>query len=83
MSVLHVPFRTQVKFDEHNETRDKVRFSYAHRLKHTDRPALQMIAQHVMNIHMNRNNELVGENGEVVGEIDIDKMKRYIAYCKA
>ena len=36
-----------------------------------------------MNIHMNRNNELVGENGEVVGEIDIDKMKRYIAYCKA
>ncbi|KLO20460.1 MCM-domain-containing protein [Schizopora paradoxa] len=41
------------------------------------------IAKHVMNIHMNRPNELTGENGEVVGEIDIDKMKRYIAYCKS
>ncbi|KAH8120608.1 MCM-domain-containing protein [Phellopilus nigrolimitatus] len=41
------------------------------------------IAKHVMNIHMNRPNELTGENGEAVGEIDIDKMKRYIAYCKA
>ena len=38
-----------------------------------------MIAKHVMNIHMNRPNE----NNEVVGEIDIDKMKRYIAFCKA
>ncbi|TXT13612.1 hypothetical protein VHUM_00979 [Vanrija humicola] len=36
------------------------------------------IAKHVMNIHMNR------EAGEdVIGEIDIDKMKRYIAYCKS
>ncbi|PAV21848.1 MCM-domain-containing [Pyrrhoderma noxium] len=41
------------------------------------------IAKHVMNIHMNRQSELTGENGEAVGEIDIDKMKRYIAYCKA
>lgn len=32
---------------------------------------------------MNRGNAITGENGEVVGEIDIDKMKRYIAYCKA
>ncbi|RXW17983.1 hypothetical protein EST38_g7870 [Candolleomyces aberdarensis] len=39
----------------------------------------KMIAKHVMNIHMNRPNE----NGEDVGEIDLDKMKRYIAYCKA
>ena len=45
--------------------------------------SLQTIAKHVMNIHMNRPNELTGENGEAVGEIDIDKMKRYIAYCKA
>jgi len=37
-----------------------------------------MIAKHVMNIHMNRPNQ----NVEVIGEIDIDKMKRYIAYCK-
>ena len=36
-----------------------------------------------MNIHMNRPNENADENGEAVGEIDIDKMKRYIAYCKA
>jgi DNA replication licensing factor MCM5 len=35
------------------------------------------IAKHVMNIHMNRQNE------EIVGEIDVLKMKRYIAYCKA
>lgn len=32
-----------------------------------------------MNIHMNR----ADANGEVVGEIDIDKMKQYIAFCKA
>ncbi|KAI0281595.1 MCM-domain-containing protein [Russula aff. rugulosa BPL654] len=37
------------------------------------------IAKHVMNIHMNRPNS----NAEVVGEIDIDKMKRYISYCKS
>ncbi|EIW86402.1 MCM-domain-containing protein [Coniophora puteana RWD-64-598 SS2] len=42
----------------------------------------RMIAKHVMDIHMNRPNQNAGENGEVVGEIDIDKMKRYIAYCK-
>lgn len=39
----------------------------------------QTIAKHVLNIHMNRPTE----NGEVVGEIDIDKMKRYISYCKS
>ncbi|KAF5337117.1 hypothetical protein D9611_003224 [Ephemerocybe angulata] len=39
----------------------------------------RMIAKHVMNIHMNRPNE----NNDVVGEIDLDKMKRYIAYCKS
>ncbi|KAG6869157.1 hypothetical protein C0993_012256 [Termitomyces sp. T159_Od127] len=38
------------------------------------------IAQHVMNIHMNRPND---ESGENVGELDLDKMKRYIAYCKS
>jgi len=41
-----------------------------------------MIAKHVMNIHMNRPNQSADDNGEAVGEIDIDKMKRYIAYCK-
>jgi DNA replication licensing factor MCM5 len=35
-----------------------------------------------MNIHMNRPTQNADENGEAVGEIDIDKMKRYIAYCK-
>ncbi|KAH7929390.1 MCM-domain-containing protein [Leucogyrophana mollusca] len=43
----------------------------------------RMIAKHVMNIHMNRPNQNADENGEVVGEIDIDKMKRFIAYCKS
>ena len=42
-----------------------------------------MIAKHVMNIHMNRPNISADENGEAVGEIDIDKMKRFIAYCKS
>lgn len=37
----------------------------------------QTIAKHVMNIHMNRTTT---ENA--VGEIDIDKMRRYISYCK-
>ncbi|EAU93404.1 ATP dependent DNA helicase [Coprinopsis cinerea okayama7 len=36
------------------------------------------IAKHVMNVHMNRPNET-----EVVGEIALEKMKRYIAYCKS
>ncbi|KIR59749.1 minichromosome maintenance protein 5 (cell division control protein 46) [Cryptococcus bacillisporus CA1873] len=36
------------------------------------------IAKHVMNIHMNRQSE-----NEAVGEIDIEKMKRYIGYCKS
>ncbi|GJJ09600.1 hypothetical protein Clacol_003823 [Clathrus columnatus] len=41
----------------------------------------ETIAQHVMNIHMNRTD--ANEDGEVAGEIDIDKMKRYISFCKA
>ncbi|PVG02644.1 putative CDC46-cell division control protein [Serendipita vermifera] len=36
------------------------------------------IARHVMDLQMNRRNE-----DEVIGEIDIDKMKRYVTYCKA
>ena len=43
----------------------------------------QTIAKHVMNIHMNRPNENSDENGEVVGEISLEKMKRYISYCKS
>ncbi|KAG2146514.1 MCM-domain-containing protein [Suillus bovinus] len=43
----------------------------------------RMIAKHVMNIHMNRPNQSTDDNGEAVGEIDIDKMKRYISYCKS
>jgi DNA replication licensing factor MCM5 len=31
-----------------------------------------------MNIHMNRQSET-----EVIGEIDLEKMKRYIAFCKS
>ena len=41
-----------------------------------------MIAKHVMNIHMNRPNINGDEDGNAVGEIDLDKMKAYIAYCK-
>ncbi|GAA5999161.1 MCM DNA helicase complex subunit MCM5 [Rhodotorula paludigena] len=36
------------------------------------------IAKHVMNIHMNR-----ATDASAVGEIDIEKMKRYVSYCKA
>ncbi|BEI81572.1 hypothetical protein CcaverHIS002_0207320 [Cutaneotrichosporon cavernicola] len=36
------------------------------------------IAKHVMDIHMNRQVDT-----EAQGEIDIDKMKRYISYCKS
>ena len=43
----------------------------------------QMIAKHVMNIHMNRPGQNTDDNGENIGEIDIDKMRRYISYCKA
>ncbi|KAL7285743.1 hypothetical protein ACG7TL_000850 [Trametes sanguinea] len=43
----------------------------------------RMIAKHVMNIHMNRPNQSVDEHGDAVGDIDLEKMKRFIAYCKA
>ncbi len=65
--------------DEHDETRDKVcsKFAVIHPvLTHV----LQTIAKHVLNVHMNRPNHLTDENGE--GELPLDKMKRYIAYCK-
>ncbi|KAF9015018.1 MCM-domain-containing protein [Cyathus striatus] len=39
------------------------------------------IAKHVMNIHMNRPNQ--GEDADSIGEIPLEKMKRYIAYCKS
>ncbi|PWN50590.1 putative CDC46-cell division control protein [Violaceomyces palustris] len=38
------------------------------------------IAKHVMNIHMNRTTD---QANSAQGEIDIDRMKRYVAYCKA
>lgn len=48
----------------------------------TDHAALQLIAKHVMNLHMNRPN-VGGETGDAEGEINLDRMKRYIAYCKS
>jgi len=66
--------------DEHNESRDKVSY-LLFSLNPTSRP-FQMIAKHVMNIHMNRPNLNGDENGNAIGEIDLDKMKSYIAYCK-
>lgn len=41
---------------------------------------MQSIARHVLNLHMNQANDNEENAG---GEIDIDKMKRYIAYCKS
>ena len=38
----------------------------------------ETIARHVMNLHMNR----MTERDEVEGEIPMDKLKRYITYCK-
>jgi DNA replicative helicase MCM subunit Mcm2 (Cdc46/Mcm family) len=42
-----------------------------------------MIAKHVMNIHMNRPTADGAEAGGQGDELDIDTMKRYVAYCKA
>ncbi|KAF8649862.1 hypothetical protein AX16_005624 [Volvariella volvacea WC 439] len=39
----------------------------------------KMIARHVMNVHMNKPAE---ESNDVSGELSLDKMKRYIAYCR-
>jgi DNA replication licensing factor MCM5 len=67
--------------DVHDEQRDRVSEM---RLVISRLPYFsQTIAKHVMNIHMNRPNSNLAENGEVIGEIDIDKMKRYISYCKS
>lgn len=42
------------------------------------------IAKHVMNIHMNRQDTTSQQQSSTaVGEIDIDVMKRYVAYAKA
>ncbi|KXN83612.1 DNA replication licensing factor mcm5 [Leucoagaricus sp. SymC.cos] len=42
----------------------------------------KLIAKHVMNIHMNRQNQ--DEEGvQAEGEIPLEKMKKYIAYCKS
>ena len=68
--------------DEHNEQRDRVGRTHFFCEVANLNVFMQMIAKHVMNIHMNRTNE-GDENGEIVGEIDVDKMKKFIAYCKA
>jgi len=54
--------------------------SILHATDHAHTP--QLIAKHVMNLHMNRPNA-GGETGDAEGEINLDKMKRYIAYCKS
>ncbi|KZT44562.1 putative CDC46-cell division control protein [Sistotremastrum suecicum HHB10207 ss-3] len=41
------------------------------------------IAKHVMNIHLNRPEANRDDSMETGDEIDIDKMKKYIAYCKS
>ncbi|PPQ62777.1 hypothetical protein CVT24_000471 [Panaeolus cyanescens] len=42
------------------------------------------IAKHVLRIHMNhRNNNVQNEEDTAVAEIDLEKMKAYIAYCKS
>lgn len=69
--------------DEHNEGRDRVRYRFDPiiALCSQNVPSFdwQTIAKHVMRVHMNRQDE----SAEAQGEIDIDKMKRYIAYCKS
>lgn len=62
--------------DEHNEARDRV--SRTSSLSSCVLTVWQTIAKHVMNIHMNRQTD-----NEVEGEIDIEKMKRYISYAKS
>ncbi|KAF7784707.1 hypothetical protein Agabi119p4_872 [Agaricus bisporus var. burnettii] len=43
----------------------------------------KLIAKHVMNLHMNRQNHGDDDNAQDEGEIPLEKMKRYIAYCKS
>ncbi|KAJ3576130.1 hypothetical protein NP233_g620 [Leucocoprinus birnbaumii] len=42
----------------------------------------KLIAKHVMNIHMNRQNQ-DDDGAQTEGEIPLEKMKKYIAYCKS
>lgn len=57
---------------------NETRFVLAYELGSIFYNRSQMIARHVMNIHMNRGGD---ESGDV-GELSLEKMKRYIAYCK-
>ena len=68
--------------DEHNEQRDRVYESILLCRANLSYHHMQMIAKHVMNIHMSRADQNAEENGDIVGEVPIDKMRRYIAYCK-
>ena len=67
--------------DEHNELRDRTiakQFVLLFgKLYREDEPEFVLVLFSVMNIHMNRATET-----QAIGEIDIDKMKRYITYCK-
>jgi DNA replication licensing factor MCM5 len=70
--------------DEHDEARDRVRFFFPLSfcvliLAHSFISIAQTIARHIMNLHMNR----VAANAEASGEIPLETMKRYIAYCKS
>lgn len=65
---------------EIRHVKSSVNNSILRAIDHTQNP--QLIAKHVMNLHMNRPNAS-GETGDAEGEINLDKMKRYIAYCKS
>ncbi|KAJ9663856.1 minichromosome maintenance protein 5 [Neophaeococcomyces mojaviensis] len=47
-----------------------------------DRNRDEMIAKHVMGIHMGNNNPLSADD-TVQADISVDKLKRYISFCKA
>ena len=71
--------------DEHNEARDTVRhlfLFYSNFLKIAFISGYKTLARHVMNVHMNAAQRAPNPTGEVDGELSLDFLKRYIAYCR-
>ncbi|GAB5574197.1 DNA replication licensing factor MCM5 isoform X1 [Prionailurus iriomotensis] len=65
--------------DEHNEERDVVRLKTARATGPDHQSDLPMLAKHVVTLHVSA----LTQTQAVEGEVDLAKLKKFIAYCRA